>query len=325
MICKICGFNNGSLNLIEEYDSIDSGFWCYGCNGYNYFNEQDDTRIFKLILEDKGKKDDTRIEKSKIKFNKRLSPLRYPGGKSKLIEFLYMKMQGLEVNTFVEVFSGGASVGLALLEAKIINKLVINDKDYGIYSLFKTIIENPQHLINKIMHTNLSHDDFFNAQDIIKNNYTNTTLEESAWSFLVANRLAYSGICKANPLGGKKGSLDALLSRWNKDSLISRIKKIHALKDKIVVLNLDANDVIEEYYWDDSNFLFIDPPYLNKGPSLYNLYYTTDDHVKLSVLLTELYHEFPCANILITYDNDNFIENLYWNANVDKINRVYSI
>ena len=52
---------------------------------------------------------------------------------------------------------------------------------------------------------------------------------DAAWASLLVNRLAYSGIFKANPLGGKHGSKQQLLSRWNPTELIRRIKTIHEM------------------------------------------------------------------------------------------------
>ena len=137
--CKFCGCND------KDYFDLDKqgiGFWCEDCDGYNYVNNGSNNHKFTLILEDSLEGNNINYT-SDISFKKHLSPLRYPGGKSKLIEYIYSKLNPNNTDTFVEPFAGGASVGLSLLELGVIDNLVLNDLDFGIYSLFymiKTIL-----------------------------------------------------------------------------------------------------------------------------------------------------------------------------------------
>lgn len=156
-------------------------------------------------------------------------------------------------------------------------------------------------------------------------NYKDCSLFDAAWSTLIVNRLAYSGICKANPLGGKNGKTKDLLSRWNPKMLCSRILKIHNMADKITVLNMDACELIEEMYWRPATTIFVDPPYYKKGKQLYHCYYNERDHIRLSVILDCLYSGMPGADIILTYDNDKFIKELYLYPRIENISRVYSI
>lgn len=74
---------------------------------------------------------------------KRVSPLRYPGGKSKLAEYLLMNSQPWQLSTFVEVFAGGASLGLSLLLSGRIKHLILNDEDPDVYAFWKTVLNDP--------------------------------------------------------------------------------------------------------------------------------------------------------------------------------------
>lgn len=238
---------------------------------------------------------------------------------------MYAKLKSDYLDTFVEPYAGGASVGLALLDAGVVNNLVLNDIDYGIFSLFSLIKRDPYCLVDTIKNNIPTHEDYFAARQIIADNYKNNNMLQSAWSLLLVNRLAYSGIVKANPLGGRYGSQDKLLVRWNPSNLCSRILAIHKLSDKIEVYNTDACKVIEELYWHPSTTIFIDPPYFEKGKKLYTHFYEEDDHDKLAWLLDALYQGCPGANILVTYDNSEYIKDLYWNPEVCNINRRFSI
>ncbi|MCV9951771.1 hypothetical protein [Paenibacillus polymyxa] len=72
---------------------------------------------------------------------------------------------------------------------------------------------------------------------------------EAAWSLLLVNRLAFSGIYRANPLGGMRGDPKILLSRWNPDDLCKRINTIHSMSARFTVQNRDALEFIEDQFW----------------------------------------------------------------------------
>jgi DNA adenine methylase len=137
--------------------------------------------------------------------------------------------------------------------------------------------------------------------------------------------LAYSGIYKANPLGGKNGSNASLLQRWNPEDLCSRIVKIHAVSKWITISNIDACELIEELYWMPATTILVDPPYYKQGKNLYKCYYDENDHSRLNMLLENLYHGCPGADIILTYDNVPFIADLYVYPDTEVIGRVYTI
>ncbi len=255
----------------------------------------------------------------------RLSPLRYPGGKSKLVNYLFTQLQTDKCETFVEVFAGGCSFGLALLDAGIINHLIINDKDKNLITFWDEVLNNPKTLITNLQTIQPNKKDYLQAKKLLSENVAISS-SELAWAYLLVNRLSYSGIQKGGCMGGKNGSNEALLARYNPSRLIEQIKRISKMKNKITVLNQDFAECIENYYWDDKTTLFIDPPYVEKGKKLYNHYFTEQDHACLSELITSLTLEFPnCADILITYDNHKLINDLYWKLEPTIINRKYSI
>ena len=60
-----------------------------------------------------------------------LSPLRYPGGKAKVADFVQclIKENALLDGTYVEPYVGGGSVALSLLFNEYVSDIHINDKD----------------------------------------------------------------------------------------------------------------------------------------------------------------------------------------------------
>jgi len=321
MNCYFCGIDNEDDEL--EIDPYRRGFWCGFCDGYTYLDGVHAHR-FTLILEDKQQKN-TPAPAIGIKLKKQLSPLRYPGGKSKFIPYVYARMQSTKCQKLISPFAGGGSLELALLHAGAVQELIMNDLDFGIYALFWTIKHAPDDLISRIRSSRLSHNGFFKAQSIVKADYAGCTIVDAAWYVLLVNRLAYSGIFSANPLGGRRGKKPDLLSRWNPDDLCRRISAIHKMSDRITIQNMDACRLIEEAYWDEKATIFIDPPYVQKGQQLYRCFYTREQHIELCTLLDSLHQGMPGADMILCYDNDPLITELYEYPDVEHIGRVYSI
>jgi len=322
IFCEHCGFE-GVLHDTFQPDAVERGFWCEMCDGYTYFEEREDQHKFTLITEQKCTHTALTGHNSK-KLAKRLSPFRYPGGKSKLVDFLSSHLQEKRTKTLISPYTGGGSFELAMLEAGVVESVHLNDLDLGIYAVWWVIKHMPYALIDRIENSNLTHADYFTLQDHINRNYSGLDLVEAAWSALVVNRLAYSGIAKANPLGGRHGSQEQLLSRWNPTELIRKITYIHQMSDAIIITQRNAIEVIEEAYWTENATIFIDPPYVKKGKDLYPCYYTKRDHIELAVTLESLHRGCPGADIVLTYDNDEWLKQLYESAQVKQIDRYYS-
>ena len=64
------------------------------------------------------------------------SPLRYPGGKSKLSAYVLetIKLNHLLGGTYVEPFAGGAAIAWYLLLEGHVNKIYINDLNPSIHA-----------------------------------------------------------------------------------------------------------------------------------------------------------------------------------------------
>lgn len=220
----------------------------------------------------------------------------------------------------------GAGFELAMLEGGVVKKLILNDLDYGVFAVWWNILNQPDALIDKIVQFKPTHSAYFEAQQLIQSDYRHLDLLDAAWVTLLVNRLAYSGISKANPLGGKNGTLEALTARWNPSALTKRIQTIHQFSDRIELHCEDAAEFVEEMFWLSGCSLFLDPPYFKKGKALYSLFYTEKDHEKLAHTLRVLHHGFPNSDIIVTYDYDKYIEDLYYAADSKEIiGRDYSI
>lgn len=319
--CSYCGFSSDNLEDFEDDFQQHQGFWCPLCDAFTYFDGKADKRSYMVLLENKENKEATKVH-PRFKLKKQVSPLRYPGGKSKVLDLLASYLSE-EKKTFADVYCGGGSVGLSLLLSGVVEHLVMNDLDKGVYAFFHTVLTAPEALIQKIRTVVPDRELFFYYQEMVKKDYEEFPELERAFGFLVVNRLAFSGIWNANPTSN-------LLQRWNPKVLEKRIWNIWEKREQITLLNEDALKVIEEYYWDETCTLFIDPPYyVAWDKKLYHHCYQEEEHQKLADLLHTLVCGMPAhADILVTYDNHPFIAKLYQEsgvANVETISRNYSI
>ena len=321
--CRWCG---ATYEETESIDHTKDGFWCDMCDCFTFFDPKEyDHRRLLLLLEDKQTRDCPTSHPS-VKLRKQLSPLRYPGGKSKLIDYLYARLCKEQQDTFVEVFAGGASLGLSLLDAGVIGRLILNEKDPAVYAFWKTVLNCPQELASRLHSDFPTHLDLAFAKETLAS--CGHSEPELAWAFLLANRLSFSGIVMAGAQGGKNGSQTALLSRWNPKALEKRIMHIYSMRDKIELRNEDAMEFLRNEAWwgkeGEEWTLFVDPPY-TVGQKLYPYYFTEQDHIDLADTLQGLYRECPDPDIIITYDNHPFIRDLYPYAQQEVIPRHYSI
>lgn len=240
---------------------------------------------------------------------KRLSPLRYPGGKSKVLDFIIKLVEDNNCigTEYVEPYAGGAGVALGLLVGNYVSKIHINDIDIGIYNFWKSILEDTENFIRLIEETPITITEWKKQQEIYKKSYIHTPLEIGFSTFYL-NRCNRSGIITAGCIGGKdqKGTykLDA---RFNKQNLINRILLIASLRDKIEVYNQDTLSLIQKNKRQFKNMiLYLDPPYYLKGSSLYRNFYKHNDHLKISTAIKSVNGHW-----IVSYDNVPEIIDLY--------------
>lgn len=239
------------------------------------------------------------------------SPLRYPGGKTKI----YKKIQQIIVaNNFedyeyIEPFAGGFGVGLALLQNGIIKKAVLNDLDSHLYNFWYAALNFPDELIRLIHKTSITIQEREKQRKIY--NDSKADILEDGFATLFLNRSNYSGVLFAGPIGGKNQTGQYTVDcRFNKENIIERIQDVSKLKNKIKLRHYDAAELIkrESRSKSEKKIFYIDPPYVIKGKSLYGTYYTEKDHINLENVIKKFLPAYPW---LITYDNCGLVKDIY--------------
>jgi DNA adenine methylase len=252
-----------------------------------------------------------------------LTPLRYPGGKTKLYSYvreLIDSTLALEDRVYVEPYAGGCGLALKLLFQEDVDEIYINDFDRAIWAFWYSVLNDCKELVEKIEQTSITIQEWYKQKEVYKNKDTANILE-LGFATLFLNRTNRSGIIMANPIGGNDQNGDYLIDcRFNKKSIISKIKRIHELRDRIHLTNLDAIEFLDNINGQLNNaFIYLDPPYFEKGYQLYKNSYLEQDHVDLRQKVAEL-HNFW----FITYDDCLFIEDLYSQYNSRKFSLNYS-
>lgn len=251
------------------------------------------------------------------------SPMRYPGGKSRLAGFIRLVIQNLNIPdcTYVEPFAGGAGVALSLLLDGTVDRIVINDYDKAIYSFWRAVKQEPAHLIKLIQNTPVTIDEW-HKQKAIYSNSTAYSLE-LAFSTLFLNRTNHSGILSAGPIGGySQGGEWKLDVRFDKEAIIAKIESIAEKRDRITIYNKDIISLLRNYipHLGDHLFFYFDPPYYNKGQKLYKNFFTPQDHRHICEAIT---NEITSPWI-ITYDDVDQIAEMYSSYEMRHFDLTYS-
>jgi DNA adenine methylase len=240
-----------------------------------------------------------------------LTPLRYPGGKTKYANLFIdiVSMNILSDCTFVEVFAGGAGAAISLLLKGQVKSLFLNDLDVAIYSFWKSVKEHPVELVKLIKSTRICMTEWRRQKAIYDRKDTSDLLALGFSTFFL-NRCNHSGILEARPIGGmKQKGAYKINSRYNKATSISKIQAIAKHADSLEVFNLDGLEflkLLEKQYVNRKYLIYFDPPYYQKGPALYLNHFGHKAHKSLRDGIFKC--PFPWV---LSYDNNENIINMY--------------
>lgn len=253
------------------------------------------------------------------------SPLRYPGGKTKmypLVRDILNNNLEREERIYVEPYAGGAGLALKLLFQKDVDYLILNDLDYHIFCFWNSCLKDADRFCGKIADIKIDLEEWEIQKDIYNRAEGYSQLDIAVATFYL-NRCNVSGIIKGGPIGGMKQlgkyTIDA---RFNRSSLIKRIERIASCKNSIRLFNLDAVDFLDKVVKKlntDNVLLNIDPPYVKKGSLLYQNSYCEEDHKRIAEAVKTIQKRW-----IVTYDKCELIEQLYRNYHMETIRLNYS-
>jgi DNA adenine methylase len=249
-----------------------------------------------------------------------LSPLRYPGGKRRLLRYVAhtLAANGLRPVLYVEPFAGGASVALQLLCDGVVDTIGLVDRDPLIAAFWRTVFWETEWLVEQIRTYPVTLDRW--------HLFRRVSPRDRRWAgfaCLFLNRTSFSGILapRAGPLGGTRNPDPQMFGcRFPRDTLVRRVQTIAAMRDRVrFIWQLDWHQAIGRIRDMQSRrtlprnvFYYCDPPFVDKAERLYSWYFKPADHRRLRDALMRMGPwEEPW---LLSYDSLPAVQQLYGDA-----------
>ena len=211
------------------------------------------------------------------------SPLRYPGGKSRLIPHMRLwvadiaRTTGRRPGALVEPFAGGGIMSLTAAAEDLAAHVFMGDADPEIANLWRTCLSRGARLADEVLEHRLSKeaprpDD----PDPVRR----------ALGTLVRNRTRYNG-----NLTTKAGRSTPANHRWYGRTVADRIRAVYAMRSRITFREADWRYTAAAHRRDETAVFFIDPPYRRRGkPPLYSR--RVIDQSVLFAFLADIPNEF---------------------------------
>ncbi|MFX0070688.1 MAG: DNA adenine methylase [Candidatus Hermodarchaeota archaeon] len=231
-----------------------------------------------------------------------VSPLRYPGGKSRVLDRILPLIP--KCSEFREPFVGGGSVFIGakqLLPNDVVFK--INDLNYDLYCFWRTVKNNLDEMVHEI---NQIKNKFISGPKLLeylnKDEWRKNELKRGI-RFFIINRVSFSGLSDS---GGY--SEESFNGRFT-DTSIERLADLKFIMNNVIVTHGDYSNLLSDT--DDDVFFFFDPPYLSsKNSKLYG----KDGNLHISFIheeFAEKIKNIKKANWLITLDASPKILDLF--------------
>lgn len=241
-----------------------------------------------------------------------VSPLRYPGGKTRFVQLISAAIRALPQppSVFVEPFCGGAGVSLALLKQGQVDRVALNDADPLVASFWQVIFTRSEAtksdfewLLQRVNKAPITLEAWREQKALQPAN-----LREAAWKCLFLNRTSFNGILhKSGPIGGWTQVNRALNVRFNREKIGAKLLALNKLRCQVErAENLDWQNFCEQYQRRHRSYLYLDPPYYHRAEQLYGHLFDEAQHRALRDYL--LARRAPW---LLSYDDAAEVRELY--------------
>jgi DNA adenine methylase len=227
----------------------------------------------------------------------KLSPFRYPGGKTWLVPRIRQWLRKKRPAEFIEPFAGGGIVSLTVANESLAAHVVMCELDCDVAAVWSEILlGDPEALAMRILQFRIS-------AESVRDQLARTAKcpSDAAFQTILKNRTYHGGILAPGSAPLKYGENGkGIASRWYPETLASRIRLIAGLRDRIQFVHGDGFELIRSKALDAEATLFIDPPYTaggkNAGKRLYKHYDMNHDE------LFSICAKFK-GDVLMTYDD----------------------
>lgn len=252
---------------------------------------------------------------NRIVIRQDISPLRYPGGKRKLLPLVedLINKSGLDVDLFVEPFAGGAAVSIGLLEAGIVRRIALADKDLLVASFWRTVFSREaSSLADLVMKTPITLAEWRRQ----RGDFPRSPLRR-AFKCLFLNRTNFSGSInrRTGPIGGvSQAGPYKIDCRFNRERLANRLIELSKLRDQVdfvrcqdwrkTLRQIKARSLYKRS--PESILFYLDPPFFEKADLLYRHCFTDREHLGLARAISEIR-----ARFILSYDDHSRARELF--------------
>jgi DNA adenine methylase len=253
------------------------------------------------------------------------SPLRYPGGKSCLLRTVVeiIDCNQLQHRHYAEPYSGGCGLALSLLFDGHATSIHLNDADRSVWAFWHSVLNRCEELVALIDRAEFNVGEWDRQRQVQRRKQEADPLELGFSTFYL-NRTNRSGIIHSGGIIGGRDQSGAwqMDCRFNKPDLIERVRRVYRYRGRIRLYNEDAEVFLKREGSDfpTTSLVYIDPPYFEKGSSLYRNAYSKKDHQRLAAVFAQVQ-----APWFLTYDNVTPIKALYADYACVEIDIGYSV
>jgi site-specific DNA-adenine methylase len=241
------------------------------------------------------------------------TPIRYPGGKSRMTKFLDKFVPDEHLWTeYREPFLGGASMLLWMRQKYPDRHCWVNDKYYNLYCFWVSMRDHSDVLQAKISHLKNQYPDKESGRELFA--ICNDVLRQSdiydpvdlATCFYIVNKTSFSGLTQDSRYAPM--AYDQNFG-WG---VIQKFPLVSALLQGVKITHLDYTELLSD---SEGTFIYLDPPYDIK----YSLYGGNNghlhrgfDHISLSALLHSARSRW-----MLSYNDNPAIRELYAGFAID--------
>ena len=173
------------------------------------------------------------------------SPLRYPGGKGRLSQYVIdlIEMNSLTGGHYVEPYAGGAGIAITLLYLEYVSHIHLSDLSKSVFSFWCSVKTEPEAMCRLIKDTPVTVREW-ERQKAIQTS-PDADMLALGFSTFFLNRTNRSGILRGGIIGGRKQTgAWKIDTRFKREVLIQRIEKIASYGPRISLYNKDAAEFL---------------------------------------------------------------------------------
>lgn len=259
--------------------------------------------------------------------------IRYPGSKSKIVDTIRRHFpDSIEMDLwkskapdiYCEPFVGAGAAVISMMPTLPKNmELRLNDKDYWLVCMWVSVRDTPKELCEMITRFKPTGSAFYEFKE--QDGDWSIDPIEAGFRKLALHQISFSGLgaMAGGPLGGKaqNNSKYNPECRWRPERLKRDVVALHHTMARFRHVEISCKDFdVVLGKLPPRSFVYLDPPYYEKGPILYKHSMDDADHARLARTLHA--SKWPWV---LSYDDHPRIRELYQWAEFSDVNLTYTM